>query len=80
MTLGKTKIIYVESICRVETLSMSGKILYHIADHMLVQWQSLLTKYPKCQYIGRVVWKYVYVSTVAIVTDKISKMSIYRRA
>jgi beta-1,4-N-acetylglucosaminyltransferase len=55
MTLGKTKIIYMESICRVETLSMSGKILYHIADHMLVQWQSLLTKYPKCQYIGRVV-------------------------
>ncbi|KAJ8305923.1 hypothetical protein KUTeg_016468 [Tegillarca granosa] len=27
-----TRIIYVESICRVETLSLSGKILYHIAD------------------------------------------------
>lgn len=50
-----TKIVYVESICRVETLSMSAKLLYNFADSLLVQWPELTLKYPKCQYIGRLV-------------------------
>ncbi|KAL4235625.1 UDP-N-acetylglucosamine transferase subunit [Mactra antiquata] len=49
------KIVYVESICRVETLSLSGKILYHFADSLIVQWPQLVTKYPKAKYLGRVV-------------------------
>ncbi|XP_041359887.1 UDP-N-acetylglucosamine transferase subunit ALG14 homolog isoform X2 [Gigantopelta aegis] len=53
--IKQTLIIYIESICRVESLSMSAKILYYLADHMLVQWPQLRNRYPKCQYIGRVV-------------------------
>ncbi|KAI4871262.1 hypothetical protein NFI96_019788 [Prochilodus magdalenae] len=48
-------LVYVESICRVESLSLSGKILYHFADYFFVQWQPLQTKYPKSIYIGRIV-------------------------
>ncbi|XP_069050202.1 UDP-N-acetylglucosamine transferase subunit ALG14 isoform X2 [Lepisosteus oculatus] len=51
----KVLIVYVESICRVETLSLSGKILYHLSDYFLVQWLSLQEKYPKSVYIGRTV-------------------------
>ncbi|KAL3869369.1 hypothetical protein ACJMK2_042058 [Sinanodonta woodiana] len=49
------KIVYAESICRVETLSLSGKILYYVADSLLVQWPSLHQKYPGSTYIGRLV-------------------------
>ncbi|KAK3586339.1 hypothetical protein CHS0354_038318 [Potamilus streckersoni] len=49
------KIVYIESICRVETLSLSGKILYYLADSLLVQWPSLHQKYPRSTYIGRLV-------------------------
>ncbi|GAA6099575.1 UDP-N-acetylglucosamine transferase subunit ALG14 homolog [Tachysurus ichikawai] len=48
-------LVYVESICRVESLSLSGKILYHFADYFFVQWKPLKAKYPKSIYIGRIV-------------------------
>ncbi|XP_074895047.1 UDP-N-acetylglucosamine transferase subunit ALG14 isoform X1 [Buteo buteo] len=48
-------IVYVESICRVETLSLSGKILYYFSDYFIVQWPDLKEKYPKSVYLGRVV-------------------------
>ncbi|KAJ1173373.1 hypothetical protein NDU88_005209 [Pleurodeles waltl] len=53
--LKKVVIVYVESICRVETLSLSGKILYHFSDYFIVQWSSLKARYPKAVYLGRVV-------------------------
>ncbi|KFM63111.1 UDP-N-acetylglucosamine transferase subunit ALG14-like protein, partial [Stegodyphus mimosarum] len=43
------KIIYVESICRVHTMSLTGKILYNMADHFLVQWPGLREKYPRAK-------------------------------
>lgn len=48
-------IVYVESICRVETLSLSGKILYYFADYFFVQWVPLKERYPKAIYLGRLV-------------------------
>ncbi|XP_063481648.1 UDP-N-acetylglucosamine transferase subunit ALG14 isoform X1 [Symphalangus syndactylus] len=53
--IKKVIIVYVESICRVETLSMSGKILFHLSDYFIVQWPALKEKYPKSVYLGRVV-------------------------
>jgi beta-1,4-N-acetylglucosaminyltransferase len=47
------KIVYVESIARVETLSLSGRLLYRTADHFLVQWPQLQAKYPRAQFVGR---------------------------
>ncbi|KAJ5069370.1 glycosyl transferase-related [Anaeramoeba ignava] len=51
--LNKTDIIYVESVARVKSLSLSGLILYIIADRFLVQWTELYQKYSKSEYIGR---------------------------
>ncbi|KAM4606664.1 UDP-N-acetylglucosamine transferase subunit ALG14 [Polymixia lowei] len=53
--LKKVLIIYVESICRVETLSLSGKILYPVSDYFFVQWSTLRDKYPKSIFLGRTV-------------------------
>ncbi|KAK2870268.1 hypothetical protein QQF64_021769 [Cirrhinus molitorella] len=53
--LKRVLIVYVESICRVETLSLSGKILYHFSDYFFVQWAQLKDKYPKAVYLGRLV-------------------------
>ncbi|KAK9953131.1 hypothetical protein ABG768_017152 [Culter alburnus] len=53
--LKRVLIVYVESICRVETLSLSGKILYYLSDYFFVQWASLKDKYPKAVYLGRLV-------------------------
>nr|XP_060629940.1 UDP-N-acetylglucosamine transferase subunit ALG14 homolog isoform X1 [Anolis sagrei ordinatus] len=53
--LKKVTIVYVESICRVENLSLSGKILYHFSDYFFVQWPTLKEKYPKALYLGRIV-------------------------
>jgi len=53
--IHRTHIVFVESICRVETLSLSGKILQYFADAVLVQWQMLADKYPRTLFIDRVV-------------------------
>ena len=53
--LCKGRIVYVESICRVETVSLSAKILVWFADHVLVQWPQLAEKTFRCRYIGRLV-------------------------
>lgn len=41
LNFQKTIIIFIESICRVKTFSLSGKILYSIADSIIVQWPYL---------------------------------------
>ncbi|XP_049735688.1 UDP-N-acetylglucosamine transferase subunit ALG14 homolog isoform X2 [Elephas maximus indicus] len=53
--IKKVIIVYVESVCRVETLSLSGKILYYLSDYFIVQWPTLKEKYPKSVYLGRIV-------------------------
>ncbi|XP_050634326.1 UDP-N-acetylglucosamine transferase subunit ALG14 homolog isoform X1 [Macaca thibetana thibetana] len=53
--IKKVIIVYVESICRVETLSLSGKILFHLSDYFIVQWPALKEKYPQSVYLGRIV-------------------------
>lgn len=40
-----TSIIFVESICRVKSLSLTGKLMYLIADLIIVQWPELKLKY-----------------------------------
>ncbi|XP_030254650.1 UDP-N-acetylglucosamine transferase subunit ALG14 [Sparus aurata] len=53
--MKKVLIVYVESICRVQTLSLTGKILYPMSDYFFVQWASLRDKYPKSIFLGRIV-------------------------
>jgi UDP-N-acetylglucosamine:LPS N-acetylglucosamine transferase len=49
------KVIYIESMAKVSTLSMTGKIMYPIADKFYVQWEELEEKYPKAEYLGRLI-------------------------
>ena len=55
--LRKTSIVYVESWCRVERLSLSGRILYYsfMANYVYVQWPQLKNVYPRTRYVGRIV-------------------------
>ncbi len=55
--MASPAIIYVESVCRVEKLSLTGLILYNLrlADYVFVQWEELTEKYGRAVYAGRVV-------------------------
>ncbi|UJR21984.1 hypothetical protein I4U23_025052 [Adineta vaga] len=53
--IHRPKIVFVESICRAQTLSLTGKILQYLPVNILVQWPQLTERYPKTQYIGRLV-------------------------
>ncbi|XP_042011209.1 UDP-N-acetylglucosamine transferase subunit ALG14-like isoform X1 [Salvia splendens] len=50
-----SSIFYVESIARVRRLSLSGLLLYKLrmADQLFVQWPQLKSKYPRANYVGR---------------------------
>lgn len=49
------KTMFIESLCRVEEPSLSGKIVYPVSDVFLVQWKQLLSKFgKKAQYWGNV--------------------------
>jgi UDP-N-acetylglucosamine:LPS N-acetylglucosamine transferase len=54
--LLRARIIYIESLARIDTKSLSGILLYPIADLFFVQWRELLEKYgDKARYGGKVV-------------------------
>ena len=46
------KVIYIETFARVNDRSLTGRLVYPIADLCLVQWESLLKFYPKAKYVG----------------------------
>lgn len=50
--LCHTRIIYIESLARVNGLSLSGQLLLPIADRFLVQWAPLAEKYYRAEYYG----------------------------
>lgn len=50
--LFKKKIIYIETFANIHTKTLTGKIIYPIADLFVVQWESMLKLYPKAEYWG----------------------------
>ena len=50
--LFRRKIIYIETFANIHSKSMSGKLVYPIADMFIVQWESMLKLYPKAVYGG----------------------------
>lgn len=46
------KLIYIESYAKINSVSMTGKLLYPFADRFYVQWESMLEHYPKAIYVG----------------------------
>ena len=49
-----TRVLFVESACRVETLSATGRACYALglADAVLVQWPQLRERYPRAEFVG----------------------------
>ena len=50
-------VVFAESVARVQSLSLTGKLLYHLrlADEVFVQWETLAERYPRTTLAGRVV-------------------------
>ena len=47
-----SKIIYIETFANVYTKTITGKLVYRMADLFIVQWESMLKLYPKAKYGG----------------------------
>ena len=51
--LSSTRIVFVESFCRTEGLSLTGKLLLYISDQFIVQWPQLVNMNPdRISYLG----------------------------
>ena len=49
------KVIFLESASRVDTRSLTGRMVYPIADLFLVQWPELAEQYNHVEYVGTVI-------------------------
>ncbi|SCW01676.1 LAFE_0E04852g1_1 [Lachancea fermentati] len=52
LTCTRSKILYVESLARTDSLSLTGKLLYPIVDEFVVQWEELHTHYERSKCFG----------------------------
>ena len=52
--LSGSRVIFVESWCRVESLSLTGRIMYWVAHRFVVHWPELARRYPRAEYLGRI--------------------------
>lgn len=50
--LFRKKVIYIESFANIETKTLTGRLIYPIADKFIVQWESMLKLYPKAICLG----------------------------
>ena len=46
------KIIYIETFANSSSKTLTGKLIYPIANVFIVQWESMLKLYPKAIYGG----------------------------
>jgi len=55
--LGKlfgSKIIFIETFANIDTKTLSGKLVYPIANLFIVQWEEMTKLYPKAIYGGSI--------------------------
>ena len=50
--LAGGKLIYIESFAKVTSGTQTGKLLYKFADQFYVQWETMLSVYPKAIFLG----------------------------
>jgi UDP-N-acetylglucosamine:LPS N-acetylglucosamine transferase len=51
--LGK-RAIYVESLARINELSLSGRMVYPVATEFFVQWPELADRYRRGRHVGAI--------------------------
>jgi beta-1,4-N-acetylglucosaminyltransferase len=52
--LLRIRLVYVESVTRIETISLSGKLVYRLADRFFVQWPQAAEHRHRADYAGSV--------------------------
>lgn len=52
--LLRTRLVYVESVTRIETLSLSGRLVYPLADRFFVQWPHAARHRRRAEHAGSV--------------------------
>lgn len=50
--LMRKKLIYIESFAKVNSATMTGRLMYKFADQFYVQWEQMLNIYPNAIYLG----------------------------
>ena len=48
------KLIYIEVYDRIDSSSLTGKLVYPVADRFIVQWEELKKVYKKAVYLGSI--------------------------
>ncbi len=48
-----SKIVFIESMARIERPTLTARMLYPFADLFVVQWPGLLKYFPKAKFLGR---------------------------
>lgn len=46
------RLVYVESVTRTESLSLSGRMVYFLADRFFVQWPAVAARFRRAEYAG----------------------------
>ncbi|MFB5661024.1 PssD/Cps14F family polysaccharide biosynthesis glycosyltransferase [Alteribacillus sp. HJP-4] len=52
--LFRKKVVFIESFAKTSSPTMSGKLVYPIADLFIVQWEGMLKHYPKAVHGGAI--------------------------
>lgn len=50
----RKKVIYIETYANRSTKTLTGRMIYPIADTFIVQWEEMLKLYPKAIYTGSI--------------------------
>jgi UDP-N-acetylglucosamine:LPS N-acetylglucosamine transferase len=48
----RRRAIYVESLARIDQLSLTGRLVYPVVTHFFVQWPELARRYRRSRYVG----------------------------
>jgi UDP-N-acetylglucosamine:LPS N-acetylglucosamine transferase len=48
------RLVYVESVTRIETISLTGRLVYRLADRFFVQWPEAARRLPRAEFAGAV--------------------------
>lgn len=50
----KTKNIFIEVFDRIDKPTLTGKTVYRVSDHFIVQWKEMIKVYPKAKCFGSI--------------------------
>lgn len=52
--LFNKKLIFIESFAKVDSGTVTGKLMYHLSDKFYIQWKKMEQVYPNAKYIGSI--------------------------